>query len=155
MASLFTKDQQDEIERHIGLAIEIQSTNFGKLMASGKEQADAMVATIASHNEELHRNADSVRALVNEANAKSAAIESSMTRIAEAEGRLATLTSGIEAFAVTQDQAIQIHTAKLGQLTADTAAALQGIDGKLESAVSDTRKSAIVEFSTMRQQLHT
>ena len=53
-----------------------------------------MVTTIASHNEELHRIADSVRALVNEANAKSTAIESSMTRIAEADGRLATLTPG-------------------------------------------------------------
>ena len=78
MASFFTKDQQDEIERLIGFAIEIQSTNFGKLMAFGKEQADAMVATIASHNEELHRNADSVRVLANETNAKSAAIESSI-----------------------------------------------------------------------------
>ena len=55
---------------------------------------------------------------------------------------------------MTQDQAIQSHPAKLGQLTADTAAALQGIDGKLE-AVNDTRNSTTAEFTSMRQQLHT
>ena len=86
------------------------------------------------HNQELHRSADSVRRLVEEANKKSGEIGSSIAKISEAEAQLASLASGIEVFAATQDNAIKGHTAKLEQLTTETGNALQGIDGKPASS---------------------
>ena len=67
MASYLTKDQQDEIERRICLAISIQSDAFGTLTSSGQEQATEMKSIIKAHNQELHRSADSVRRLVDKA----------------------------------------------------------------------------------------
>ena len=74
MASLFTSEQQDKVERRITAAVGIQSDTFGNFMTSGQEQADAMVATTATHNQELHRSADSARQLVEEATRKAEAI---------------------------------------------------------------------------------
>ena len=106
MASFFTKEQQDEIERRITTAIGIQSDTFGKLMNSCQEQATEMKSVIEIHNQELHQSSDSVRRLVEEQEAKAAAIVSSMARIAEAETRLASVAADIEVFAATQDNAI-------------------------------------------------
>ena len=89
--------------------------------------------------------------MVEEANEKAAAIESSMARIAEAETRLARLTAGIEVFAAAQDNAIKGHTAKLEQLTTEPRNALHSIDGKLEAAVSECKDSAIGEFAEIRR----
>ena len=97
-----------------------------------------MKSIIEAHNRELHRSADSVRRLVDEANEKSTALEGSLVRISQAEARLVGLTDGIEVFAATQDNAIKMQTSKLKQLSIDIGAALQGIDGKLEAAVSET-----------------
>ena len=52
MASYFAKGQQDETERRISTAIGIQSDTFGKLMASGQEQATEMKSVIEAHNQE-------------------------------------------------------------------------------------------------------
>ena len=113
MVSFFTPDQHAKIERRISTAIGIQSDTFGKPMNAGKEQADAMVAAIATHNQELHRSVDSVRRLVEEANEKAEAINDSIAGIAETEARLAQFTNAIDAFATTQDSVIEDQTISL------------------------------------------
>ena len=84
-----------------------------------------------------------------------ATIKDSTHKTAEDEKQVTTLTSDISVFASAQAAVFAEQKAKVEQLTAETAGALVGLDGRLSAAVADTRASVTASFVAPNQRLHT
>ena len=165
----FTEANIAEIENRIGAAMALTKTEIGMVLENGRLQVEeakallaAHVASISAHAKELEINDGRVNKLVELLNEK--------------EIQLRDLNAGVMDFAERQDaQAVAAgektaeqdaqaasQAAGLERLTAQTEEALirlnqalQGIDAKLDTAVTECKTGAINEIEVMRKQMYT
>ena len=98
----FTPEQIAEIERSIHVHVGVQAVQFGQILEEGRGQVEEARTLLGTHNQELHASADRVTSLVENLNAKEAA--------------LAQLTKGILDFAMQQDaQALDVSAKAAAQ----------------------------------------
>jgi hypothetical protein len=165
----FTLEQLAEIERRIAVQVGVQSTQFGSILQDGRaqvEEARSLLSThvqsIASHEQELHNNADRVSGLVEQLNAKEAQLSQLNAGVTAFAAQQAALAVTAAEKASQQDAQAAEQAAGLERLTRQTEDALtkldqslHGFDAKLASAVENCKTGAIAEIEVLRGQMYT